>query len=506
MKKRLGLLVLLLAFLLVWTGGIAEAKTLVIGTWQEAMGLDGRVEPGVAEAERSNTIMEALLCFNHDMELTPRLATDWEHSDDGLEITFYLREGVYFHHGREFVADDVKYTYEWLLDPDNEAPNRSLYIDIVEIEIVNDHEIIFHLREPNGFLINNIARMNIVPRDKAEELGDEFGSRPVGTGPFIFDTWRRDDRMVLKANPDYWGGAPKVDELQFRVIPSDSARLMAFEAGEIHMFQGGVDALEIERLEEDPNIVVGRAPGPGYEYVGFNQKSPLMNDYRIRQAVSHLINREGIVDHVLGGIGSPAYSPIPPMLPWHHDGLEPHAYDPEKARQLLAEAGYPDGGFSLSLHTSDVDHRMEIAEILAYELGELGVDVEIRIEEWGAFWDRIMHTTDYDMYILSWHGQLDPDRATYRQFHSEGGRYDYIYYDNARVNMLLDEGRIVPADSDRSLEIYREVQEIIYRDVPYAFIFYIEEIALSQPYITGFEVHPYHPASWENAHLFDIED
>lgn len=498
------LVFLLLALVFSYSSNAVAEKRLVIGSLAEARTLDPRLDIGIYEAQRMNFLLEPLVSFTRTMQLEPRLATDWDHSDDGLKIYFTLREGVLFHHGREFTAQDVKYTFDWVLDPENDAHNRELYMDIEEIEIVNDYEVIFHLKAPNGFLINNIARMDIVPYDKGEEMGRDYQFSPVGTGPYVFDSWTRDDRFVVRAFPDYWGGAPKIDVVEFRPIPEDSARLLAFEAEEIHKYQSGVLAEEIPRLEEDPNYVVQRTPGSGYDYIGVNFKNKYLNDYRIRQAIAHLLDREGIVTHVRGGVGTPGVTSVGPEMVWFNDDLVPYDYNPERARELLAEAGYPDGGFSLRIHTAEQPPRIQVAEILEYEMGQLGINLEIVVEEWGAFIDRILYSDDYDLWILGWGGQLDPDRAVYRQFHTEGGQ-NWAYFSNPRLDMLVEKGRVTPGDSQESVDIYREVQAIVHRELPYIHINYTEEVGLVHPYVTGWEIHSYGGQTYLDAHLFDIE-
>ena len=199
------------------------------------------------------------------MELVPLLAKDWEFSEDGLSLTFYLQEGVKWHDGEPFTAKDVKYTYEWVLDPANGAPNRGQYTAISEIEIVDDHTLVFHLSQPFSFLLNNLARMSIVPAHHGDRA--DFRQNPVGTGPYKFVSWTRDDRMVLEANKDYWQGAPKIPYLEFRTIPENATRLLALEAGDVDMYQGGVVPGELPRLEKDRNIVVQRVEGTGYNYL-----------------------------------------------------------------------------------------------------------------------------------------------------------------------------------------------------------------------------------------------
>ena len=490
-------IVLALAFVFAGTTMVMaeEESRVVIGSGAEAPGLDTRAEVDIPAFERINLISEPLIVFNYDLGLEPALAEDWEYSEDGTELTFYLREGVMFHHGREFVADDVKYTIEWILDEDNDAANRDLYAAIEEVEVVNDYEVTLHLSEVNTFLINNIARFGIVPRDKGEELGEDFGNEPVGTGPYVFESWDRDDRMILEAHEDYWGGTPNFDVVEFRAITEDSARLLAFEAGEIDMYQGGVVPDELARLEDDPDVDVYRTPGTGYSYVGFDNEEGPMTDKNLRKAVSHMLNREAIVEHVMQGIGEVGQSQIMPNMPWFHEDLDFIGYDPEKAQQYFQNSVAAEEDVQIRVFTNENPVRMQIAEIMEYELGEIGIDVEVVIEEWGAFLDRIYDTNDYEMFILGWGGQMDPDRASYRQFHSEGSA-NHINFTNDRMDELLEEGRTVDPNSERSIEIYREVQEILNEEAPKAFINYTEEVALVQPEFEGFEIHSYSANAW----------
>lgn len=490
-------LALLVAVLLLGTNVYAQETTLVIGATAEAPGLDPRVEVDAPAFERINTMMEPLVAFGTDLGLKPRLATDWEFSEDGLTLTFTLRQGVLFHHGREFVAEDVKYTYEWLLDPDNDAPNRPLYADIESIETPDDTTVVFNLSEANSFLLNNLARMPILPHDLAAE--EEFRDNPVGTGPLMFESWDRDDRMVLRAFEDYWGGRPQVDVVEFRPIPEDATRLLAFEGRQLDMYQGGVVPAELARLEEDPAFVVQRTPGTGYTYVGFNLRSEPLADVRVRQAVSHLIPREAIVERIMEGIGEPGISMISPDMPWFNPDVARFEYDPERAEELLAEAGIEEGT-TLRLYTHENPVRIQIAEILEFELGQIGIDVDVTIEEWGAFLNRLTETEDYDMFILGWVGQIDPDRAMSRQFTTDGAFANFIYYSNERVDELLTRGPLVAPDSEESIELYQEAQAIIVEAVPYAFINYTEEVGLHHPYIEGWEIHPYSPATYQNVH------
>ncbi len=502
MKRSIPLVGLLLAAVLVVFGAAqAQNDRLLIGSTSEISGFDPRVATDVPSFERINVIMEGLVAFNRGLGLEPRLATDWETSEDGLTMNFTLREGVRYHHGKEFTSEDVRHTLETMLDPEFGAPNRSLYLAIESIETPDDSTVILNLNQPNAFLINNLARLPIVPADLGQD-SDAFNQRPSGTGPYQFDTWIRDDRLVLSRFDDYWGGAGELAFLEFRVIPENSTRLLAYEAGEIDTTQGQLPPEELDRLEEDPQFILERTPGTGYTYLGFNTNVEPLDDFRVRQALNHLIPREGIVARVMAGNAFPGISMLLPTMPWFNPDVMRFDYDPERAQQLLEEAGV-DFDEPFRLYTHDNAVRMQIAEILSFEFSQVGLTLEVNIEEFGAFLSRVQDTDDFDMFILGWGGQLDPDRATIRQFHSNPdlGTANYTGYGNPRVDELLEEGVRTDPTSEESFAIYREISAIVVEESPYAFIFYTEETAAYHPWIDGWSVHPYSPNTYQDAHL-----
>ncbi|NLK08067.1 MAG: hypothetical protein GX316_05135 [Firmicutes bacterium] len=498
MRRQLSFVLAVLLMLTLGGAAFAANDTLVIGTGAEAVGLEPRLETDVPSFERINVIMEPLVKFDVEMNIVPALATSWDFGDDDLSLSFDLREGVTWHDGTPFTAEDVKYTFEWVLDAANAAPNRGLYADVSEIEVVNDHRVTFHLGSRYAFLLNNIARMPITPAHDGDRA--DFRQSPIGTGPYILQSWTRDDRMTLKANENYWGGKPNVPNLVFRTVPENSTRLLAFEAGEIDIFQGGVVPQELSRLEQDDRFAVQRAPGTGYNYLGFNTKVGALSDVRVRQALSYVINRKGIVDRVLAGIGTPGIGPIPEALPWFNPDVMRYDYSPDTAKELLADAGYKPGDINIRLFTNENPDRMRIAEILQFEAKQVGINVDVTIEEWGAYLSRVQETDDFDIFILGWSGQLDPDRAMIRQFHTDGAN-NYGKYSNKQLDTLLEYGRTVAPDSKESFDVYNTAQEIVVREVPYGFINYSEEVGLHHKYIKNWTVHPYGAGAWQDVHL-----
>src|SRR5690625_1571377 len=246
--------------LFVGSYGLAQNDTLIIGVGSEVQNLDPRLATDVASAMRSNVMMEGLVYFNQNLGLEPRLATDWVLADDLLSLTFNLREGVTYHNGHPFTSADVRYTFETVLDEDFGARNRALYTSIESIDTPDDHTVVFHLNTPNVFLINNLARMAILPNDP--DIDHE--THPIGTGPYYFVSHTRDERLIMDRNDDYWGGTGDLARLEFRVIPENNTRLLAFEAGEIDVTQSVIPEVELERLEAADSLDVARTAGTGY--------------------------------------------------------------------------------------------------------------------------------------------------------------------------------------------------------------------------------------------------
>jgi peptide/nickel transport system substrate-binding protein len=488
-----------LATLSLLFAGMAQAQTrLVVGNISEAVNLDPRLVNDVYSFQRIYTIYEPLIAFEKDLSYIPRLATDWSFSEDGSVITFQLREGVLWHHGTEFTSADVKYTIDWLLNPDNAAPTASNWASIAEVTTPDPYTVVFHIDPVNVWIFNMLARTPIVPADRGDESG--FATNPSGTGPWELVEWVRDDRMVLRRFEDHWETERgNVDELVFRTIGEDAARLLAFEAGEIDLYQGQVVPVEVPRLEAETPWVT-RIGGLGHTYWGFNTRHPILADARVRQALNHLIPGEAIVQRLYSNVGTAGVSPVSPDSAYFSPTTPRYPYDPERARALLAEAGYADG-FSVRLHVgSNQAVRVQVAEVLQYEAAQVGVDVQIHAEEFATMLPRIQtEPYDFDTYILGWAGNVDPDYALFPMFHSTGSS-NYIGYSNPRFDELIELGRRLAPGSPESIAAYREAQDLLMTEVPYAFIINSTEIGLVQEWIEGWGVHPNASVTFHDLH------
>lgn len=495
---RIRSLVLVLATLALLAAGVAAAQVrLVVGATAEASGLDPRRVNDVPSFQRIYTMFEPLVTIEKDLSFRPRLATDWSFSEDGSVITFNLRRGVKFHHGTEFTSADVKYTIEWLQNPDNPVLNRNLWESMSNVETPDPYTVVITVDPVNVWTMNSLARMPITPAD----IGDDpdFVSAPKGTGPFEFVEWVRDDRLVVRRFADYWDPERgNVDEVVFRPITEDATRLLGFEAGEIDLFHGQVVPLEVPRLEAETNWIT-RATGTGHAYLGFNFRNTALADVRVRQALYHLMPKEAIVQRVYNNVATVGVGPISPDSIYFSPDIPTYDYDPERARALLADAGLGDG-FSVRLHTNNNPVRMQIAEIMQFEAARVGITIEVTIEEFGAFIDRILGADrDFDLFILGWSGNIDPNYATYGLFRT-GGDNNYTGYSNPRVDELLELGRTLPPGSPESIATYQEIQNLLMADVPFAFINNSEEIGMIQEWVTGWSVHPYASATHQDLH------
>jgi peptide/nickel transport system substrate-binding protein len=493
--------VLLALAILALLAGSALANRLVVGGTAEASGLDPRRVNDVPSFHRIWTMFESLLVFEKDLSYAPRLATDWSFSDDGSVITFNLRRGVMFHHGKEFKAEDVKYTIEWMTNPENPVLNRQLWSSLSRVDTPDDYTVVVTLDPVNVWSLNALARLPIVPSDIGDL--DSFPTNPQGTGPFKFVNWVRDDRLELVAFDGYWDtDRGNVTELVIRTIPEDATRLLAFEAGEVDLYHGQVVPLEVNRLEAETNWVT-RVTGLGWTYLGFNGRSEPLGDPRVRQAFYHLLPVEAIVARLYNGVGTVSVGPIAPESIYFSPDVPTYPYDVEAARRLLNEAGV--GQVTLRLHTNSANAvRFQIAEVLQAEAAKVGITVQIIGEEFGAFIDRILGADrDFDLFILGWAGNVDPDYATYGLFKTDASN-NYVGYSNPRVDELLDLGRLTPPGTPESIAIYQEVQNLLMADVPFAFINNSEEIGLVQEWVSGWSVHPYTSGTYMDLHKVNV--
>lgn len=464
---------------------------LVIGIEGNPTDLDPRTATDAYSARINSLMYNGLVRLDPSAMIEPDLAREIQIPEPTTYL-FHLREGVRFHDGKPLTARDVRSTYLSILDPGLGSPRASTLKVIEEITVEGEYTIRFSLREPYAAFLNSLTT-GIVPE------GTEKNPRmpPPGTGPFLLEEFQRGDRMVLLANPDYFEGPPRVQRVVFRVIPSDSTRVMELERGGVHLLYNAIPPDILPVLSSRDDIVIIRNPGTSYSYLGFNLRDPVLADQRVREAIARAINRDSVIQDLLRGYARAARGLLAPGN-WAYAGDVPQfGYDPERSRRLLDEAGFPDpdgegpeNRFILQYKTSQDKLRIRIAEVIRRDLEAVGIGVDLRIFEWGTFFSDI-HKGNFQLYSLTWVGITDPD-IFYYIFHSkslppEGANRGG--YSNASLDRLLESGRR-EIKMERRKKVYHQAQKILAREVPYVSLWHNDDVVVLRKEIKGFTIFP----------------
>ena len=488
-------------------------QTLIFARGGDSVSLDYASVTDGESSRVTKQIYESLLEFDEDsFEVGPGLAHDWEALDDGLRFIFHLEEGVKFHDGTDFNADAVKLNFERWADPDHEyhfadeGYSYSVYGTqfggfkgddghvIEEINVLGDHEVEFVLREKLGSFIQNMGMSYFAFTSPAAfaEHGSAINENPVGTGPFKFVSWAKDDRITLEKNEEYWQeGLPKLDGVIFTVIPDNSARLTALRAGEIDIMDG-LSPDDVEILEGEDNVKIFERETNNIGYLGFNMEKEPFDNPLVRQAMSYAVDRESLITTLYAGLAQPAKNIIPPAYMGYNDATEDYAYNPERAMELLAEAGFEDG-FEFDLWTMPVARPYmpdpeRAAEVLQNDFAQIGLTANIVTMEWATYLE-LTQQGDQDVFMLGWSGTNgDPDYFFGNLLHSDaipGG--NRTFYRNDEVDSLLNQAKI-SVDVDERSDLYKEAQLLISEDAP------MINLVHSIPVLAGSDrVHDYVP-------------
>jgi peptide/nickel transport system substrate-binding protein len=466
-----------------------SASRVRIGTDVDAGSLDPRRMRDTTGYRVVDLLFDGLVRLDRDLTPRPALATSWE-SPEPTRWVFHLRKDAKFHGGAPVTAGDVVYTLETILDPAFAAPLRSLYEPIAKVEAPDEHTVSLTLREPYAPLLGYLD-VGIVPRGS-----EDPGAHPVGSGPYRLERWDRGSKIVLEANADFWGGSPTIGELEFVVVPDNTARAQAFEAGDLDLIQSPLSPQDIHRLSKDARFRAQVESGTAITYLNINTTRKPLDDRELRRAVAMLIDQETILEKIYEGTDEKATSILLPSSWAFSDAVRQPTYDPAMADSLLDELGWKDAdedgvrerdgvplSFELGTHSEDVN-RIQTVEYLQHVLGEHGFRIEARITDWPSFSVR-RDGSDYDAILLGWTQIVDPDKETYDQFHSRGG-LNWGGYRNPEIDELLDEGRSTPDQEDRA-GLYRRIAEIVARDLPYYVLSYQRHHLFHSRRMEGFE-------------------
>lgn len=464
-------------------GKAGGGGTLIVGRGGDSVSLDPAAATDGESWRVAGEILDPLVRLEGtSTKVVPWLAESWE-SADGLTWTFKLRKGVKFHDGTDCDAAAVKWNFDRWMDPNNQWRfGRTFeYFDtefgenlkINEVKVVDANTFQIVLATPSAVLLAKLALTSFaISSPKAiQEQGDKYGTAAgsaVGTGPFMFKEWIPNDKITLVANPNWWGDGPKLDTLIFRSIPDNSARLAELLAGTVH--QADLAQTDVPAAQADPNIKEYNTPSLGVGYIAFQQCTKPFDNLKVRQAIAMAINRQALVDNFYAKGDTLATGFQPPAVMGSNPKLPPIEYNPEKAKALLAEAGYPDG-FTTEFWYIPVirgyfPDSKAIGEAIAVDLAKIGVTVELMTQDWGAYLEA-RNEGKFPMWMLGWGSDNgDPDNFIGWHFaHPVGEPKAEDCYNNDKLAQLLIDGAKEP-DLAKREKIYQDAEQIVHDDMP----------------------------------------
>lgn len=465
--------------------------TLVLATSIDVPSLEPHLEVADAWHRRKFLIYENLTWVDNDVNVKPRLAESWDISPDGTVYTFKLRQGVKFHNGKVLDADDVKYSLERVLDPKVGSSGRGDLVMIKQIDVVDKNTIVITLNDPTGpFLVNLAGRYNaIIPKDSAP-TGDTLRRTAIGTGPFMMDEFVPAQRLALKKNPDYWEkGKPYLDKLVIQVVPDEQTSMAGLRAGTVDAV-GIEDAKNFLLVKDDKNLVSTRTPAIKIDALELPGDIDPVKDPKVRLAILLALDKPAIMQAGIMGLGQVVGGMPPAMKSWALglDQLPNQKRDVAKAKQLLAEAGYPNG-FDLKLRTIVGYATMATnAPVIASNLKDVGINVAVETVDLGV-WAADWNARKEPVTLNAWGGFMDPDLLYYRHFHTQPKGMDFRRWNNPKADELLDKGRST-VDPTQRKPLYDEVQKLMATDPICIPLYSADLLNVQRQYVKGYVQHP----------------
>jgi ABC-type transport system substrate-binding protein len=446
-------------------------KDLVVAFGSEPLTVDPHNADDAQSNQANLLLYDKLVSFDKDNKIIPELATEWSTSEDGLSITFKLRDDVTFQDGTPFNAEAVKVNFERVINPDNQLARTSLYAEFIKaIRAESDYEVTFELIKPYGPAISAFAHgAGGIISPKAIQDGQDLATAPGGTGPYKLKSWTPGTEIVFEPNTDYWGGTPKLNSITIKPVPENSSRSIMLENGEVDII-APIGTQDVERLQQNEEVVVDLAPIYRNLYISINHRNPLFQDVRVRQALNYAVDKETIVDKILLGQGKVATASVGSSLNGYSD-VGSYSYDPEKAKELLAEAGVKPGT-KIKLWTPDGRYLMDskITEFIQANLTEVGFDVEFQKWEWSAYAAELDNpNSEFDLMVGSWGASTGDIDWGLRPLLTTDGANNYGDFSNPQVDELIIKG-LGLSDMDERVAVYNEAMTIIKDQAPWVFI------------------------------------
>jgi len=494
----------------VGAGTPAHGDTFIEATIGDIAGLIPNITSDGASHEVGNMIYDGLVKADKDLNYVGAMAESWEFSADCLDLTWKLRRGIKWHDGQPFTAEDVLFTYQAMINPKTPTAYKEDFLAVQHAEVVDPYTFRVRYARPLAKAVQSWS-MWVLPKHLLEKyvadgkLKDSpENSRPVGTGPYRFQEWKSGEKVVLVSNAEYYEGRPYLGRVVYRVIPNQGTIFLELKAKGVDL--ASLTAIQYARQTEYPAFRKAfkkyRYPSSAYTYFGFNLKDPRFADRRVRQAFAHAINKQELMEGVLMGLAREATGPIRPGSWAYTDKVVRYDYSPEKAKALLAEAGWKDHGdgllrdkdgkpFSFTIRTNQGnEERKKVAEIIQQRLAAIGVTAEIQVIEWASFIKEFIKKKRFEAVVLGWGVGTDPDQ--YGVWHSSQmgpDQLNQISYANPEVDRLLEEGRASCHQQER-VKYYHRFQEILAEDQPLVFLYFRDALPVVSSRVQGIQPAP----------------
>jgi peptide/nickel transport system substrate-binding protein len=462
--------------------------TMIDAMAGEPSGLIPMIAGESAASAIASHIFNSLLKYDRNLELEGELAQSWQISKDQKTITFRLKPDLKWADGKPLTSDDVLFTWKLVTDDKTRTPYGADYKLVIKAEAPDARTFRVSYAQPYAPALDSWSGLQILPKHLLEGQDintTAFARKPVGSHYYRLDEWKNGERISLVRNPMATQGPPRIDHLVSRFIPDPASQFLELMADNIDVMN--LNPIQYARIvparpEMSKKIALYKELGNGYTYLGFNLKHKPFDDVRVRQAINYAIDKQELIDGVLLGLGEPVAAPYKPGTRWVNPKLKPYPYDPEKARQLLKEAGFEDRDgdgildrdgkpLSFEILTNQNKQREMSSVLIQRRLKEIGIDVKIRVLEWASFLGRYIKTGDFDVVVLGWSLSLDPDQfSIWHSSQNKPGQFNFINYSNPQVDKLLEMGRL-ELDPDKRMKIYHEFSRILLEDSPIVYLY-----------------------------------
>lgn len=459
-----------------------------------------------ASSDLCGMIFNGLVKYDKDLRIVGDLAESWDVQDGGLVIVFHLKKNVRWHDGSPFTARDVEFTYKKLVDPNVRTPYSGDFEKVSRFEVLDEYTVKVTYKEPFAPALSSWG-MLVMPEHilKCEDLNKTpFSRQPVGTGPYKFKSWRTGEKIELVSNRDYFEGRPYIDRYIYRIIPDEATIFLELETQGVDMAL--LTPLQFTRQTDNEFFRTHynkfKYPSFGYTYLGYNLSDPKFSDVRVRRAINYAVDKKAIVDTVFFGLARVTTGPFI-MDSWaYNKDVLPVPFDPERSKKLLAEAGWVDNDgdgwierngkpleFTVLINQGNAE-RQRAAEMIQGYLAAVGIRMKIRVVEWSAMINEFINKGRFEAVLMGWFLARDPDNFDiWHSSKTRPGEFNFIGYNNAEVDRLLEEGRRT-FDERRRASIYHRIHRIIYDDQPYMFLYLPDTLPIVNSRFRNVEVSP----------------